>query len=53
MRRQKSRLIVDCGAGSALELIEVQIEGRKRVSAEAFLNGHRVEENEILGAVAA
>ena len=41
-----------CGDG-ALELIEVQIEGRKRVSAEAFLNGHRVEENEILGAVAA
>jgi methionyl-tRNA formyltransferase len=30
-----------CGEG-ALELIEVQLEGRKRISAEAFANGQRV-----------
>ena len=45
----KRRLLVTCGEGSALELIEVQIEGRKRMPAEAFLNGHRLDENEVLG----
>jgi methionyl-tRNA formyltransferase len=45
----KRRLLVTSGEGSALELIEVQIEGRKRMPAEAFLNGHRLDENEVLG----
>ena len=40
------------GQGSALEPMEVQIEGRKRLSTEAFLNGVRLEENELLGAAA-
>lgn len=34
-------LRVVCGEG-ALELIEVQLEGRKRISAEAFANGQRI-----------
>ena len=50
LRPQKRRLFVDCGRSTVLELLEVQIEGRKRVSAEAFLNGHRLDENESLGA---
>ena len=41
-------LVVSCGSG-ALELIEVQIEGRKRISAADFANGQRLTENEILG----
>ena len=41
-------LTVACGAG-ALELLEVQLEGRKRISAQAFANGQRVTENEMLG----
>jgi methionyl-tRNA formyltransferase len=45
----KRRLLVSSGEGSALELLEVQVEGRKRMSAEAFLNGHRLNENEVLG----
>ncbi len=49
----KKRLLVSCGESSALELIEVQIEGRKRMPAEAFLNGHRLDENEALGAAPA
>ncbi len=49
----KRRLLVSSGEGSALELLEVQIEGRKRMSAEAFLNGHRLNENETLGAESA
>jgi methionyl-tRNA formyltransferase len=43
------RLFVSCGGASALELLEVQREGRKRVSAAAFLNGHRLNDNERLG----
>ncbi len=41
-------LVVACGEG-ALELLEVQSEGRKRVPAADFANGQRLAENEILG----
>ncbi len=44
------RLLVSCGDGTSLELLEIQIEGRKRVSAGDFLNGVRLSENESLGA---
>ncbi|HUO30246.1 MAG TPA: hypothetical protein VMU80_13580, partial [Bryobacteraceae bacterium] len=37
-----------CGEG-ALELIEVQLEGRKRISAAAFENGQRIAAGDILG----
>jgi len=50
MLPQKRRLLVSCGEASTLELIEVQVEGRKRMPAAAFLNGHRLDENEFLGA---
>jgi methionyl-tRNA formyltransferase len=43
------RLLVACGDGASLELLEIQQEGRKRMSAEAFLNGVRLSENEKLG----
>ncbi|MBZ5607092.1 MAG: methionyl-tRNA formyltransferase [Acidobacteriia bacterium] len=46
---QKKHLLAVCGEGTALELVEVQIEGRKRMSGEAFLNGQRLNENETLG----
>jgi methionyl-tRNA formyltransferase len=42
-------LLVATGDG-ALELLEVQLEGRKRLSAADFVNGQRITENEILGA---
>jgi methionyl-tRNA formyltransferase len=38
---------VACGEG-ALELIEVQPEGKKRMTEEAFLNGHQVKDGEVL-----
>jgi methionyl-tRNA formyltransferase len=41
------KLLAGCGEG-ALELIEVQLEGRKRMPVEAFLNGHPVETGEVL-----
>jgi methionyl-tRNA formyltransferase len=49
LRVDKKRLLVDCAEGTALELIEVQIEGRKRVPSQSFLNGQRIGENELLG----
>lgn len=39
---------VVCSEG-ALALIEVQLEGRKRISAEAFANGQRITDRDILG----
>jgi methionyl-tRNA formyltransferase len=39
---------VSCSMGS-LELLEVQLEGRKRISAVDFANGQRLNENDILG----
>jgi len=41
-------LRVTCGEGG-LELIEVQLEGRKRITAEEFANGQRITDNDILG----
>lgn len=40
--------VVACGDGS-LELLEVQLEGRKRISAADFANGQRLTDNDILG----
>ena len=40
---------VACGDGAVLELIEVQLEGRKRMPAESFANGQHLNENDILG----
>jgi methionyl-tRNA formyltransferase len=41
--------VVACGDGRMLELLEVQLEGRKRMRAEAFANGLRITNNDILG----
>lgn len=43
------RLQVGCGDGQALELLEVQLEGRKRMDAKAFLCGHPIRAGERLG----
>lgn len=53
MIAHKKRLFIASGEGTTLEAVEVQLEGRKRVSAEAFLNGQHLKEHEILGAKAA
>jgi methionyl-tRNA formyltransferase len=37
------------GDGASLELLEVQLEGRKKMPAEVFANGHRLTLNERLG----
>jgi methionyl-tRNA formyltransferase len=43
------RLAVGSGDGTRLVLEEVQLEGRKRLSAREFMNGARVEAGETLG----
>jgi len=47
--RMGKSLQVVCGDGSALELVELQLEGKKRMSGEAFANGQRLQENESFG----
>ncbi len=42
---------IACGGGTVLRALELQAEGRKRVSAEAFMNGIHLHDNEVLGAV--
>ena len=44
----KDRLCIACGDG-VLELVEVQIEGGRRMKAAEFLRGHRVRKGEVLG----
>jgi methionyl-tRNA formyltransferase len=41
--------VVGCAARSALELIEVQVEGKRRMSAQDFVNGYRPYNGEPLG----
>ncbi len=47
---QNKKWIVGCGAQTALELKEVQLAGKKRMSGEAFLNGYKLAAEEMLGA---
>jgi len=50
-----TRLLVGCGTGSskdtdtALELIEIQLEGKRRMTAQEFINGYRPKSGDHLG----
>lgn len=41
-------LVVGCGNGS-VEICELQLEGKKRMTADAFLAGHKLNVGEIIG----
>ncbi|MGC8792514.1 MAG: methionyl-tRNA formyltransferase, partial [Bryobacteraceae bacterium] len=43
------RLWASCGEGSVLEILELQMEGRKRMPAPEFLRGFPLKENERFG----
>jgi methionyl-tRNA formyltransferase len=43
------RLFVGCGHNSALELLELQVEGKKRTPAPDFVRGYRPQPGEKLG----
>jgi methionyl-tRNA formyltransferase len=45
----ESGLFVGCGGGSALQLLEVQLEGKKRMPAADFLHGYQPRVGEKLG----
>ncbi len=42
-------LVVSCGNHSALKILELQIEGKRRMTARDFLNGVKIRIGEILG----
>lgn len=50
---EETRLLVGCGkskdADTALELIEIQLEGKRRMSAQEFINGYRPKSGDHLG----
>lgn len=47
--QQGKRLFAGCGQGTAIELLELQMEGRKRMPAAMFLNGFAISAPEQLG----
>jgi methionyl-tRNA formyltransferase len=49
LKSEGDRLLVGCGSHSSLELIELQLEGKKRMSAPDFLHGYRPKPGEKLG----
>jgi methionyl-tRNA formyltransferase len=40
---EKRRVFAGCGENTALELLEVQLAGKKRMPAEAFANGYQIK----------
>ena len=46
---ETDRLIVGCGKGTSLELLELQPEGKKRIAARDFVHGYRPKSGEKLG----
>jgi methionyl-tRNA formyltransferase len=47
---ERRRVFAGTGGKESLELIEVQLEGKGRMAAQAFANGQRLLDNETLGA---
>ncbi len=43
------KLVVCCGDNKCVELIEIQLEGKKRMSAEDFLRGRKIPVGTVLG----
>ena len=48
LRSIDKKLYAGCGEGESLELREVQMEGKKRMTAAAFLNGFTLVNDEVL-----
>ena len=51
IRANGNRLLVGCGQNTSLEILELQLEGKKRTNAHDFLQGYRPKPDEKLGAV--
>jgi len=48
LRAKGDRLLVGCGDNTSLELLELQLEGKKRTSARDFVHGYRPQVGEKL-----
>jgi len=46
---ESDHLFVGCGSGTALDLVEVQPEGKKRMTIRDFIHGYRPQSGERLG----
>ncbi len=46
---RSDRLLVGCGHSTSLELLELQLEGKKRTTARDFVHGYRLQSGEKLG----
>jgi methionyl-tRNA formyltransferase len=49
LRVSGDRVLVGCGGNSSIELVEVQLEGKKRSLARDFVHGYRPQPGEELG----
>jgi len=49
LRRAGNRLLVACGESTWLDLLELQLEGKRRMPVEAFLHGFSFADGERLG----
>jgi methionyl-tRNA formyltransferase len=49
MHIERDRLLVDCGGNTRLELLEVQLEGKKRMMIADFLRGHQLKNSDSIG----
>jgi methionyl-tRNA formyltransferase len=49
LRVEGDSIVVGCGGGTVVELVEVQMEGKKRMGAAEFLRGYQVKSGERLG----
>lgn len=45
----KKRLIVCCGDLKCIEILELQLEGKKRMDTKSFLSGNQIDLNTVLG----
>jgi methionyl-tRNA formyltransferase len=43
------RLLAGCGKDSAIAIDELQLEGKRRMTAREFINGHQPKAGEKLG----
>ena len=44
-----TRLLAGCGQGTALQLVEIQMEGKRRMLMREFINGYRPQSGDHLG----
>ena len=44
-----NRLIVCCGDGKCLEILELQLDGKKRMDVKSFLQGNNIKLGTVLG----